>query len=316
MRPVGHVPVPPAEAPSHLVSDRRRPEVGARDVVGERRGAAGTRPAPAGHRQRRPAAGQPAYREDAHLYDPRTRAFQSFRRAIVEALPLNRGDVVLDVGCGTGLCFSMLREKIGPRGCIVGIDASAEMVAIARDRAAREGWRNVVVMQSSVMDAQIPVTADAALFCAVHDVLQSPAALRNVVDCLRPGAPLAAGGGKWAAPWMVALNLQVRALHAPYVASFEGFDRPWSHLERLVQDFHLRDLAFGSGYVATGRSSHEIAASPRRLPSTGGIAGAGSTGRIAGPDRSPSRSEASSSTDRHALSSMPANSSGAVTHTP
>ena len=30
-------------------------------------------------------------------------------------------------------------------------------------------------------------------------------------------------------------------------------DRPWRHLERLVEDVQVRELAFGSGYVMTGR---------------------------------------------------------------
>jgi hypothetical protein len=34
---------------------------------------------------------------------------------------------------------------------------------------------------------------------------------------------------------MVAVNMQVRMLHAPYVRSFDGFDRPWNHLEQLVE---------------------------------------------------------------------------------
>jgi len=41
--------------------------------------------------------------------------------------------------------------------------------------------------------AQIPVTADAALSCAVHDILQSPDAVRNIMSKLRPGAWVAAG---------------------------------------------------------------------------------------------------------------------------
>src|SRR5207237_1098627 len=53
-----------------------------------------------------------AYRQHARDYDRRTSAFAGFRRAIVAALPLSPGDVVLDVGCGTGLCFPMLLEKI------------------------------------------------------------------------------------------------------------------------------------------------------------------------------------------------------------
>jgi hypothetical protein len=150
------------------------------------------------------------------------------------------------------------------------------MAAIARERIAREGWRNVTVVQSGAEDAQIAVTADAALFCAVHDILQSPDALRNVINHLRPGVSVAAGGGKWAAPWMAAVNLQTRMLHAPYVRSFEGFGRPWNHLEQLIDDVHVRELAFGSGYVLTGRS--------RRFPAVRLPGGTG-RGRIAGRPR-------------------------------
>ena len=83
------------------------------------------------------------------------------------------------------------------------------MPSVARERIAREGWGNVTVVQSPAGDARIPVTADAALFCAVHDIMQSPGALRNVMNHLRPGAQVAASGGKWAAPWMMAVNLLV-----------------------------------------------------------------------------------------------------------
>jgi SAM-dependent methyltransferase len=199
------------------------------------------------------AAPPVAYGRHAHDYDRRTSAFAGIRRAIVAALPLSPGDVVLDVGCGTGLCFPMLLERIGVYGRIVGIDASPNMVELARERVAQHGWPNVAVVHSPIADAQIPVTADAALFCAVHDILRAPAALRTVIDCLRPGAWVCAGGGKWAASWMVALNMRVRALHTPYLGTFEGFHRPWSHLERLLDDVRVQELTWGSGYVVTGR---------------------------------------------------------------
>ena len=128
------------------------------------------------------------------------------------------------------------------------------MAAVARERIAAEGWANVMVVQSPAEDAEIPVTADAALFCAVHDILQSPGALQNIMSSLRPGAWVAAGGGKWA-PWaMMALNLQVRTLHAPYVRSFAGFGRPWNHLEELIEDIDVREVALGSGYIVTGQA--------------------------------------------------------------
>ena len=200
------------------------------------------------------ASRQPAYCERARSYERDTAAFQPYRRAVVEALPLRSGQVVLDVGCGTGLCSGLLRDKVGPEGGVVGIEESPEMAAVAREHIACEGWDNVTVVHAPAEDAEIGLTADAALFCAVHDILQSPDALRNVVTRLRPGAWVAAGGGKWAAPMMVALNSMTGMLHAPYVRDFSGFDRPWRHLERLVQDVQVQEMAFGSGYVMTGRT--------------------------------------------------------------
>ena len=197
---------------------------------------------------------QPAYGERARSYERDTEAFQPYRRAVVEALPLRSGQVVLDVGCGTGLCCGLLRDKVGPEGGVVGIEESPEMAAVAREHIACEGWDNVSVVQAQAEDAEIGLTADAALFCAVHDILQSPDALRNVLTTLRPGAWVAAAGGKWAAPMMVALNSMVGMLHAPYVRDFSGFDRPWRHLERLVEDVQVQEMAFGSGYVMTGRT--------------------------------------------------------------
>jgi SAM-dependent methyltransferase len=202
---------------------------------------------------RRPAS-QPAYREHARSYDRQTGAFGRYRQAVVEALPVRRGQVVLDVGSGTGLCSGLLRDKVGPKGSVVGIEASPEMAAVAREHIAAEGWRNVTVVQSPAEDAEIAVPADAALFCAVHDILQSPDALRNVISQLRPGARVAAGGGKWAARWMVGVNLQARVMHAPYVRTFEGFGRPWRHLEQLIEDVRVREVTFGTGYIVTGQA--------------------------------------------------------------
>jgi SAM-dependent methyltransferase len=213
----------------------------------------------------------PAYGEHARSYERDTGTFQPYREAIVGALPVRPGQLVLDVGCGTGLCCGMLRDKVGAQGEVVGIEESPEMAAVAREHIAAEGWRNVTVVQTRAEDAEIADGADGVLFCAVHDILQSPDALRNVMSSLRPGAWVAAGGGKWAPPLMVAVNMQVRMLHVPYVRSFEGFDRPWSHLEQLIEGVHVQEMAFGSGYIVTGRA-------PLRTRPSGGPARAAAAG--------------------------------------
>ena len=199
------------------------------------------------------AAPQAAYVRDAFDYDSRTSSYRRYRRQSVDLLPLRRGDVVLDVGCGTGLCFEFLQDEIGPEGRVVGIDASEAMTDLAEQRARAHRWDNVTLLPAPVEDAQIPVLADAALFCATHDILQSRPALENVFRQLRPGAWVVASGGKWASTWKAAVNLCVLAAHEPFVSSFDGFSRPWSLLEGFVEDLRVTEVAFGGGYLALGR---------------------------------------------------------------
>jgi SAM-dependent methyltransferase len=194
-----------------------------------------------------------AYAAGAASYDERTDRFMVFRRRIVEALDLRRGDVVVDVGCGTGLCLPLLQERIGAEGVIIAVDESVAMLNIARARAEQFGWSNVTFIVASAAKVELPVDADAALFCAVHDIVRCPDSVRNILSQLRPGAHVASGGGKWAAPWLILLNAYVAARHRPCVRSFEGFDRPWSVLTPSLQGLRITQMAFGTGYVAAAR---------------------------------------------------------------
>jgi SAM-dependent methyltransferase len=194
----------------------------------------------------------PAYARDAAEYDTRTAAYARYRQMIVDELPLRRGDTVIDAGCGTGLCFELLQERIGPEGVLVGVDAAPDMLQIAAKRVAEAGWSNVVLTCAPLEDAELP-QADHAVFCAVHDILQSTSALDNVLRHLRGGATVAAGGGKWGPVWAIGLNASVLALHAPYVRDFAGFDRPWDWLVDRLTGFTVQEVAMGAGFVASGR---------------------------------------------------------------
>lgn len=196
--------------------------------------------------------GMEAYRARAGRYDQRTKTFHHWRELLVRTLPAQPGDVVLDVGCGTGLCLPLVQQKIGPAGAIVGIDASEDMLELATARVGDHGWDNVTLMAATVAEAPIAVTADAALFCAVHDVMQCPAALANVISHLRPGAAVAAIGGKWPDTWLWPMRSWVTDLHKPFISDFTGFDEPWRLLGEFVPDLKVRQLALGTGYLAYG----------------------------------------------------------------
>jgi SAM-dependent methyltransferase len=190
----------------------------------------------------------------AEGYHRRTASGDHFRRQVVARLAPLPGEVILDVGCGTGLNFRAIREAIGPSGRLIGVELSPRMLDVARARIARHGWTNVELVQADVAEAGIPATSDAAVLCAVHDVMRSPAALANVLDHLRDGARIIAGGPKWA-PWRrsdgLSSNLSTWRMNRECVTTFEGFTRPWSHLEQLVDDLVVDEVFHGGGYVAS-----------------------------------------------------------------
>jgi len=55
-------------------------------------------------------------------------------RHLIDSLDINRGEKVADLGCGTGVLFPHILERVGGEGKILGIDYSLEMLKEARVR--------------------------------------------------------------------------------------------------------------------------------------------------------------------------------------
>ena len=64
---------------------------------------------------------------------------RALRERLVEAARLVPGEVVLDAGCGTGSLAIAARRRVGAAGAVHAIDAAPEMIARAREKAARAG---------------------------------------------------------------------------------------------------------------------------------------------------------------------------------
>ena len=122
------------------------------------------------------------YRSRANVYDLELAFAQPIRKRAVALLALERGETIIDVGCGTGLSFAMIEERIGNGGRIIAVEQSPEMIRLAAARASQNGWDNITFLRSPVEEAQIPGTAGAALFHFTHDVLQTRAAVENVMS--------------------------------------------------------------------------------------------------------------------------------------
>jgi ubiquinone/menaquinone biosynthesis C-methylase UbiE len=195
------------------------------------------------------------YRSYAKTYEreqARNPNAEANRRRVVELLHIRPGDVVLDVGCGTGLNFGLIEDAVGPGGRIIGIDQSPEMLAQARRRIDEHGWGNVTLIEAPVEEAQVPEDVDALLFCFTHDILQTPAALENVFAHAKPGARVASVGYKWAPRWALPWNYVIWNFTRHAITTRENFGKPWLPLLRLVPDLRVESTFLGAIYFASG----------------------------------------------------------------
>lgn len=110
-----------------------------------------------------------------------------FRRADIRA-----GMSVLDIGCGVGDVAFLAASLVGAGGSVLGIDRSAEAVAVARERAAQAGAENISfeVADAAAFRPSRPV--DAVVGRLVLAYQPDPAAvLRHLGMLVGPGGTIA-----------------------------------------------------------------------------------------------------------------------------
>ena len=113
-----------------------------------------------------------------------------WRQQMYEALRLEPGYAVLDVGCGPGTDTIPLAAIVGPGGRVVGVDKDPEMI-IAADRKAVEAGVNSIVRHVSADATDLPFeigTFDSARTWRMLQHLAEPAlAISEMVRVIRSG---------------------------------------------------------------------------------------------------------------------------------
>ncbi|MEO8280940.1 MAG: methyltransferase domain-containing protein [Ideonella sp.] len=193
------------------------------------------------------------YRARADGYDESARFTMPLRERTIALLGLQAGDVVLDIGAGTGLSYGLLREAVGPTGRVLAFEQSPEMFAQAAARVQREGWRNVWHVNAAAEDVLLPEPPDALLFNYVHDITRTPRALANVLRQAKPGARLAMAGMKFFPWWTGPLNLLAWIKNRPYNAQAADLWQPWDKVQAQCSVFERETTQCGMGYIAHGK---------------------------------------------------------------
>lgn len=192
------------------------------------------------------------YRRHAGGYDASARRTMPLRLRAIALLQLQPGQVVLDVGAGTGLSFAPLLQAVGPAGRVLAFEQSPEMFAVAQHRVAQAGWPNVWQRCAPAETVALPEWADAALLNYVHDITRTPQAVHNVLRQLRPGAHVALAGMKFFPWWTGPLNLLAWLKNRPYNARAADMWRPWDLIAPHLHGFEWWPTQAGMGYIASG----------------------------------------------------------------
>ncbi|WP_432547182.1 class I SAM-dependent methyltransferase [Kineococcus sp. SYSU DK004] len=183
------------------------------------------------------------------------------RLAGTTALAPAPGDRVLVLGCGTGMDLPLLCPAVGPRGRVVGVDASPAMLRRAARRVERNRWEGVRLLRAdatTVAPADLraalgepgaPAAADAVLFTYSLSLMRPwRAAWATALACARPGARVVLVDLGLPHGWARPLARAACALGGSDVRA-----RPWTAVRADLVDVSAREFRGGHVQVHAGR---------------------------------------------------------------
>lgn len=213
-----------------------------------------------------------------------------FGEAALAAARVRAGEDVLDVGCGCGDTSLALVYSVGVMGRVVGVDVSAPMLAVARNRG--NGRENLTFIEADASRAELPGKFD--LLYSRFGVMffdQPEAAFRHLRGAMKPGGRLAfvcwqaPGNNPWAAvPAKAArqasgLDLPPADPHAPGPFAFADTERVKGILEAAGwTSFEAQPF---EGVMALGSTVRRAAEMASRMGPASRVA------REAGPEKMP-----------------------------
>jgi ubiquinone/menaquinone biosynthesis C-methylase UbiE len=126
------------------------------------------------------------------IFETEGREVYEQRHRIVDALDLQPGMAVADVGAGTGVFSVLMAEKVGPAGRVVAQDIAPEFVAGIARRAEAEKLPQLVALLGTERDAQLPANAFDLIFTSdtYHHFEYPQSMLASLRAALKPGGRL------------------------------------------------------------------------------------------------------------------------------
>ena len=126
----------------------------------------------------------------AALEDPKRDAYQK-PREVMEALAVRHGEIIADIGAGSGYFSVRLAHHVGKTGRVYAVDVSADMIRHLHHRVRDMKLLNVSPILAPPDDPLLPEAVDRFLVVNVwHHIENQPQYLQKMKDLLKPGGQI------------------------------------------------------------------------------------------------------------------------------
>lgn len=107
---------------------------------------------------------------------------------LMKSLPVKPGEVIADIGAGTGYYARRLAKKVGPKGKVFAVDIQPEMLAHLTNRMAALSISNVQAFLGTVTDPKLPAASvDWVLMVDVYHEFSHPyEMMKAICKSLKP----------------------------------------------------------------------------------------------------------------------------------
>ena len=130
-------------------------------------------------------------KESAKSFDDPARDTWQLPDRVIAALNLKPGQIVGDIGAGTGyFSVRLAKSKTAPK--VYAADIEPSMVSYLRERAVKEGLNNMIAVQAAADQPNLPEPVDLVLIVdTYHHIGDREAYFRKLAKSIKPGGRVA-----------------------------------------------------------------------------------------------------------------------------
>ncbi len=180
-----------------------------------------------------------SYQWNAQQYAQYSSAQYAWALELIEKLKLQGNETVLDIGCGDGKVTAAIVDRL-PRGNVVGIDSSVEMINLAKQRYAGHTLPRLMFHQMDLRELSDKNRFDVVFSnAALHWIKNHPPILLRIQQAMKKNSRLLfqMGGQGNAAQVVEILDTLINGKWAAYFSDFSfpyGFHGPETYSKWLV----------------------------------------------------------------------------------